>query len=66
MNNSPNTPKQLRPDLQEVVKDILALRALKRNEHYVTHRAQRDLLNQLNPRDLADVARALEAIESKQ
>jgi len=31
----------LRPDLQEVVADILALKAMERNERFITHKAQR-------------------------
>ena len=60
-----SAPKQLRPDLQEVVADILALKALKTNEHFVTHKAQRELLSQLNAADLAAVARALEEAENR-
>lgn len=54
-----NPLNALRPDLQEVVKDILALKALEKNERFITHKAQRDLLGKLNPQDLAAVARAI-------
>jgi hypothetical protein len=56
----------LRPDLQEVVADILALRALTRKDHFITHKTQRDILNRLNQDDLTVVARALAAEEAKQ
>ena len=58
-------PKQLRPDLQEVVADILALKKLEKNERFITHKAQREILNRLNSADLAAVARAI-ADEEKQ
>jgi hypothetical protein len=61
-----NQPRQLRPDLQEAVADILALRAMARNDHFLTHKAQRDILGKLNAQDLALVARALAAAEAKQ
>jgi len=61
-----NQPTLLRPDLQEAVADILALRAMARNDHFLTHRAQRDILGKLNPQDLATVARALISAEAKQ
>ena len=57
---------QLRPELQEVVADVLALRAMARNDHFVTHKAQRELLGKLNAQDLAVVARALAEAEAKQ
>jgi len=58
--------KQLRPELQEVVDNIMALRRMAMNDHFSTHRSQRDLLAKLNSEDLAMVARALEAEEAKQ
>lgn len=58
-------PKQLRPDLQEVVADILALKKLEKNERFITHKAQREILSKLNAIDLAAVARAI-ADEEKQ
>jgi hypothetical protein len=61
-----NEPKQLRPDLQEVVADILALKAMERNERFITHKAQREILNKLNADDLAAVARAIAAAEKQQ
>ena len=61
-----NQPKQLRPDLQEVVADILALKALEKNERFITHKAQREILSKLNADDLAAVARAIAEAEKKQ
>jgi len=61
-----NQPKQLRPDLQEVVADILALKAMERNERFITHKAQREILNKLNADDLAAVARAIAAADKQQ
>ena len=52
-------PKQLRPDLQEVVADILALKKMEKNDKFITHKAQREILNKLNAIDLAAVARAI-------
>jgi 3-methyladenine DNA glycosylase AlkC len=61
-----NQPKQLRPDLQEVVADILALKAMEKNERFITHKAQREILNKLNASDLASVARAIAEADAKQ
>ena len=58
-------PKQLRPDLQEIVNDMLALRALAKSG-ILTHYSQRDLLKPLNSRDMANVARAIETAEKQQ
>jgi hypothetical protein len=49
----------LRPDLQEIVRDLLGLKALEKNERFITHKAQREILSKLNPADLTAVARAL-------
>jgi len=57
------TPKQLRSDLQEVVADILALKKLEKNERFITHKAQREILGKLNASDLATVARAIADVE---
>ncbi len=61
-----NQPKPLRPDLQEVVADILALKAMEKNERFITHKAQREILNTLNASDLAAVARAIADAEKQQ
>ena len=59
-------PKQLRPDLQEVVADILALKAMEKNEKFITHKAQREIFSKLNADDLAAVARAIAEAEKRQ
>ena len=58
-------PKTLRPDLQEVVADILALKAMEKNERFITHKAQREILSKLNAGDLATVARAIAEAEKQ-
>ena len=63
--NQVSQPKQLRPDLQEVVADIVALKAMTKNEHFITHKAQREILSKLNPSDLAAVARAIAEEEKR-
>jgi hypothetical protein len=55
----------LKTELQEVVNDILALKAMAVNEHFITNKAQREILGKLNASDLAVVARALAAAENK-
>ena len=60
-----NEPKQLRADLQEVVADILALKKLEKNERFITHKAQREILSKLNASDLAAVARAIADAEKQ-
>lgn len=59
-------PKQLRPDLQDVVTDILALKAMEKNERFITHKAQREILGKLNAEDLAAVARGIGEAEKQQ
>jgi hypothetical protein len=59
-------PQQLRADLQEVVADIIALKKMQVEQHFVTHKSQRELLGKLNAQDLALVARALAEAEAKQ
>jgi hypothetical protein len=53
----------LSPHLQEVVKDIMALKAIEASEHFLTHKSQRELLQHLNAQDLATVARILAGIK---
>jgi hypothetical protein len=53
-----------RPDLQEIVADILALRAMSKDGMLLTHKSQRDLVAKLNAPDLAIVARAISAVEN--
>ena len=60
-----NQPKQLKPELQEIVNDLLALKAMAK-DGILTHHSQRELVKHLSPRDLADVARAVAESEKKQ
>jgi len=60
-----NQPKQLKPDLQEIVNDLLALKAMAKGG-ILTHHSQRELVKHLSPRDLADVARAVSEAEKRQ
>jgi hypothetical protein len=39
---------------------------LARNDHFITHKAQREILGKLNPNDLAAVARAISEAEKRQ
>jgi hypothetical protein len=54
-----------RPDLQEIVADIMALKALGRGSLFLTHKSQREILNKLNPYDLCLVARAAAEAEKR-
>jgi hypothetical protein len=58
-------PKQLRPELEEIVSDLLALKAMAK-DGILTHHSQRELVKNLNARDLADVARAVSLTEKRQ
>jgi hypothetical protein len=58
--------KQLRPDLEQIVIDLVALRALAKDGTIMTHHSQRDLVKHLSPRDMADVARAVSLMEKRQ
>jgi hypothetical protein len=59
------TPKQLRPELEEIITDLLALKAMEK-DGIMTHHSRRELVKHLNARDLADVARAVSAAEKRQ
>jgi len=58
-------PKQLRPELEEIVNDLLALKMMAK-DGILTHHSQRELVKNLNARDLADVARAVSLAEKRQ
>lgn len=60
------TQQELRPDLHEVVQEILALRAFSKTDHFFTHKAQRKILARLNAKDLAAVVRAIQEAEKRQ
>lgn len=57
-------PRQLRTDLEELVNDLLALKLMAR-DGILTHHSQRELVKNLNARDLADVARAVSLAEKR-
>lgn len=58
-------PKQLRPELEEIVRDLLALKQMAK-DGILTHHSRRELVKHLNARDLADVARAVTLAERQQ
>ena len=57
-------PKQLRPELEEIVNDLVALKMMAK-DGILTHHSQRELVKHLNARDLADVARAVSLAEKR-
>lgn len=60
-----NQQRMLRPDLQEIVDDLLALKAMAK-DGILTHHSQRELVKNLTARDMADVARAVSSAEKRQ
>jgi hypothetical protein len=60
-----NQSKQLKPELQEIVNDLLALKAMAK-DGILTHHSQRELVKGLSPRDMADVARTVFEAEKRQ
>ena len=60
------TQNKLRPELEQIVEDILGLRALSATTGFMTFKSQRDLLSQLTPKDQAAVGRALHMREKQQ
>jgi hypothetical protein len=58
--------KQLKPELEQIVEDILGLRALATTTGFMTFKSQRDILAQLTPKDQAAVGRALAMREKQQ
>ena len=57
--------KQLRPELEQIVEDILGLRALATITGFMTFKSQRDILAQLTPKDQAAVGRAISLREKQ-
>ena len=51
--------RQLRPELEQIVEDILGLRALATTTGFMTFKSQREILARLTPADQAAVGRAL-------
>jgi hypothetical protein len=60
-----HTENQLRPDLAQIVEDIMGLKALTATTGYMTFRTQREILVKLSPEDMAAVGRALASREQK-
>jgi hypothetical protein len=58
--------RQLKPELEQIVEDILGLRALATTTGFMTFKSQRDILAQLTPKDQAAVGRALATREKQQ
>lgn len=59
-----SSPRPLRPELEEIVNDLLALKQMAK-DGILTHHSQRKLVEHLNARDLADVARAVSLAEKR-
>jgi hypothetical protein len=64
-----NEPKprleDTRPDLQEIIGDLLALRMMAKDGVVLTHNSQRDLVKHLNAKELAAVARGVSLAEKR-
>lgn len=58
-------PRQLRPELEEIANDLVALKMMAK-DGILTHHSQRELVKHLNARDMADVARAVSLAEKRQ
>jgi hypothetical protein len=56
--------RTLRPELQELVRDLMALKQMHR-DGIMTHHSQRELVKKLSPQDLAAVARAVCELEKR-
>jgi len=54
-----------RPDLQEIISDLLALKMMAR-DGIQTHHSQRELVKHLNAKELAAVARGVSLAEKRQ
>ena len=57
--------RELKPELQEIVTDLLALKAMAR-DGILTHHSQRELVKHLSPQDLAAVARVVREEEKRE
>jgi hypothetical protein len=53
-----------RADLQEIISELVALKMMAR-DGILTHRAQRELVKNLNPKELAAVARGVSFAEKR-
>jgi hypothetical protein len=52
-----------RPDLQEIVNDLVALKLMAK-DGILTHKSQRDLVKDLTSKEMAVVARAVASVEN--
>ena len=50
--------QQLKPELEQIVDDILGLRALATTTGFMTFKSQREILARLSPADQAAIGRA--------
>jgi hypothetical protein len=63
--NQPSTRlENTRPDLQEIINDLLALKLMAK-DGILTHRSQQELVKGLTPKELAAVARAVALAEKR-
>lgn len=53
-----------RPDLQEIINDLLVLKLMAR-DGIMTHKSQHDLVKHLNPKEMAAVARGVALAEKR-
>jgi len=60
------TQQQLKPELEQIIDDLLGLRALAATTGFMTFKSQRELLARLTPADQAAVGRALAMREKQQ
>jgi hypothetical protein len=58
--------QQLKPELEQIVEDILGLRALATTTGFMTFKSQREMLARLTPADQAAVGRALAKRDKEQ
>jgi hypothetical protein len=57
------TNNQLRPELAQVVEDLIGLKALATTTGFMTFKTQREILARLSPADMAAVGRELQKRE---
>jgi hypothetical protein len=59
------TTKQLQPELEQIVEDIMGLKALANTTGFMTFKSQREILARLTPADMAAVGRELALREKR-
>jgi len=62
---TPQNNHQLRPELEQIVEDILGLRALADTTGFMTFKSQREILARLSPVDQAAIGRELKKREAQ-